>query len=222
MIKRIVMLGAPGSGKGTWSKILSDTLSLPHISSGDLFRHELAIGSDLGKKVRHFLDNGLLVPDDVTIALVEKTICEGKGRDGFILDGFPRTIAQAEALGQFLSERDLSLDAVIDLVVDEAILIERTLARLICTQCGQPYNALSMVPMVEGVCDVCGGPVIRRSDDTEETLKKRFKAYYEQTEPLISYYREQGLLVEFFNTSPPDEATKNEMLKLLGLADESR
>lgn len=221
MVKRIIMLGAPGSGKGTWSKVLSDTLSLPHISSGDLFRHELKVESELGEKVRHYLENGLLVPDGVTIALVEKTICEGAGKDGFILDGFPRTIFQAEALERFLDERQLSIDAVIDLVVDEAVLIERILSRMVCTKCGKPYNTTSMVPMVEGVCDDCQGPVIKRSDDTEETLKKRFKAYHDETEPLVSYYRERGMLIEFSNTAPPGEATKNELLGLLGLGQDN-
>lgn len=217
MMKRIVLLGAPGSGKGTWSKILSESLSLLHISSGDLFRMELANDTALGREVRSCIEQGALVPDEVTIQLVKKSLVKGRGREGFILDGFPRTIRQAEALDEILDEAGLKIDAVVDLAVDEETLIERTLSRLVCLDCGQPYNTTTMKPKVEGVCDVCGGKVVRRSDDTEETVQRRLKAYHEQTEPLIDYYEAQGKLLVFANTAMPGVAAQREMLALLGL-----
>ncbi len=217
MVKRIVMLGPPGSGKGTWSKILSDSLSLPHISSGDLFREELAQDSPLGREIRSYIESGALVPDDVTVRLVGQAIREGPGRKGFILDGFPRTLVQAEALEAILEEEGTVIDAVIELDIPEDILIERALARMVCVECGQPYHAVVMRPVTEGVCDRCGGKVIRRSDDTAETLKQRLKTYHEQTEPLVGYYRDRGKLVVYSRTQPPGVESKNEMAGLLGL-----
>lgn len=214
-------MGPPGSGKGTWSKIISDALGLAHISSGDLFRQELALDTELGRKIRATVEGGRLVSDDVTIALIEKVIREGVGREGFVLDGFPRTLAQAGALESILESEGVSLDAVVNLEVDESILIERTLARLVCLDCGQPYNAISMRPEEEGVCDRCGGRVVRRSDDTEETLKERFKAYHDQTEPLIGFYRDLGKLKLYSNTSPPGPDTKMELALLLGLPEDA-
>ena len=217
MIKRIIMLGPPGSGKGTWAKILSDSLSLPHISSGDLFREELAEDSPLGREIRSYVEGGTLVPDDVTIRLIEQAITEGPGREGFILDGFPRTLVQAQALEAILEEEGTGIDTVIELDIPEEILIERALARMVCVECGQPYHAEVLRPKTEGVCDRCGGKVVRRSDDTAETLKQRFKTYHELTEPLIDYYKDQGKLVAYSRTQPPGAESKKEMARLLGL-----
>ena len=214
-------MGPPGSGKGTWSKIISDRLALPHIASGDLFRQELAQETPLGLQIRATMEAGKLVQDEVTIGLIEKVIRQGPGSQGFILDGFPRTLVQAEALESILASQALQLDAVINLAVDESILIERTLARMVCLDCGQPYNALTMRPQEEGVCDRCGGRVVRRSDDTEDTLKERFRTYHEATEPLIEFYRDKGLLRIFSNTEPPGDKTKAELAGLLGLAADS-
>jgi adenylate kinase len=140
MGKRLILLGAPGSGKGTWSKILSDEKGLPHIATGDLFRAELAAKTPLGRKVKSFMDQGALVPDELTLLLVEKALSDERAVNGFILDGFPRTIPQAEALTEFLEKRGQAIDMVINIVVDESVLIERTLSRLVCIKCGQPYN----------------------------------------------------------------------------------
>ncbi len=215
MIKRIVLTGAPGSGKGTWSKILSDRFLLPHISSGDLFRAEMAAQSPLGQEIRSYVDSGSLVPDDLTIQLIKEVIVEGAGSQGFILDGFPRTLAQARALDQILEGCGQKLDLVIDIDVEEPVLIQRALSRFICQDCGQPYNTTTMQPATPDVCDRCGGKVVRRGDDTEETLKRRLAAYQEETAPLAGYYDLQGKRVVFANSGPPDQAAQEELLELM-------
>ncbi|HZK28871.1 MAG TPA: adenylate kinase [Clostridia bacterium] len=216
MGKRFVLIGAPGSGKGTWSKILSDACSLTHISSGDLFRRELADDSPLGREVRSYVEQGALVPDELTIQLMQNAFAQGVGREGFILDGFPRTMSQAEGLDRILAETGVKLDAVIALDIDEEILIQRTLARRVCGVCGQPYNTTVMRPAKEGICDRCGGEVVRRSDDTEETLRRRVLAYQKETAPLVDYYRERSKLIVFENNGPPDEAKQQELFRMLG------
>jgi len=215
MMKRIVMMGAPGSGKGTWSKFLSDRFSLPHISSGDLFRRELAGDSPLGREIRSYVERGQLVPDDVTIQLIKEVLAEGEGRDGFILDGFPRTIAQAEVLDQILADEGHELDAVIEVEVSEQVIIQRALGRFVCEDCGQPYNTTTMKPVTEDVCDRCGGRIVRRGDDTEETLKLRLETYRVNTAPLTGYYRQKEKLVVFPNDGPPDCQAQRDLLLLL-------
>lgn len=206
------MLGAPGSGKGTWSKILSDHFALPHISTGDLFRRELAEDTELGREARSYMERGALVPDELTIRLLKKALCPESGDHGFVLDGYPRTIPQAKALTKLLAELGVELDAVIDIVVDEDLLVQRTLSRLICSDCGQPYNTTSMRPKKDCICDRCGGRVTRRSDDTEETLRLRLEEYHLQTKPLIEYYCGRGKLITYNNDSFPDETAKQAML----------
>ncbi len=213
------MLGAPGSGKGTWSKFLSDALGLPHISSGDLFRRELAKDSPLGRQLRSYLDEGKLVPDDLTIRLLGQEIIEGTGQQGFILDGFPRTMAQAEALDALLLDSGQAIDRVVEIQVSEQVIIGRALSRFVCEGCGQPYNTTTMKPQVEGICDRCGGRIVRRSDDNEQTLKQRLKAYREKTAPLTDYYQQQGKLAVFPNDGPPDRKAQQELLELLGQAE---
>jgi adenylate kinase len=215
MGKRLILLGAPGSGKGTWSKILSDEKGLPHIATGDLFRAELAAKTPLGRKVKSFMDQGALVPDELTLLLVEKALSDERAVNGFILDGFPRTIPQAEALTEFLEKRGQAIDMVINIVVDESVLIERTLSRLVCIKCGQPYNTMNMKPAVEGKCDHCAGDVVHRSDDTEETLRKRLEAYRASTAPLIDYYKERDLLVAFTNDCPLNEEMRNRLFSMV-------
>ncbi len=215
MMKRIVMMGAPGSGKGTWSKFLSDRFSLPHISSGDLFRRELAGDSTLGREIRSYVEQGQLVPDDVTTQLIKGVLAEGEGREGFILDGFPRTIAQAEALDQILEDGGHELDAVIEVEVSEPVIIQRALSRFVCEDCGQPYNNTTMKPVTEDVCDRCGGRIVRRGDDTEETLKLRLEAYRVNTAPLTGYYRQREKLLVFPNDGPPDCQAQRDLLLLL-------
>ncbi len=215
MKKRLIMLGAPGSGKGTWSKIISDAKELTHIATGDLFRAELAAQTPLGLEVKSYMEQGALVPDELTIKLVEKALTGEKASEGFVLDGFPRTIPQAEALEEILAKHNLAIDAVVDLAIDEDVLIERTLSRLVCSKCGQPYNTKNMTPKVEGICDRCGGEVIHRSDDTEETIRKRLEAYHTNTAPLIDYYRERDLLVTFSNEGPPNEETRDLLFSII-------
>jgi len=183
----------------------------------------LAKDSPLGQEIRTYVESGGLVPDEVTIRLVEQELLEGEGSRGFILDGFPRTIGQAEALDAILEKAGVSIDLVVDIDVSESVIIERALSRFVCADCGQPYNKTSMKEKVEGICDRCGGRIIRRGDDTEETLKHRLAAYHEKTAPLIGYYRQQGKLAVFPNDGPPDDEAKADLLALLGeAADGSR
>lgn len=211
---RIVFLGAPGSGKGTISSVMSDELQIAHISTGDLFRKHLAEKTELGVLAERYMSEGKLVPDDVTVGMVNVRLQEDDARNGFIFDGFPRTLGQAEALDRMLAELGLTLDAVVDLVVPEEELFRRITTRRVCKQCGQIYNVLTMPTKVEGVCDVCGGEVIQRADDNEETLRKRLDVYYAQTEPLIAYYRDQGLLLSFDNVNKEGSGV-SEVLSLI-------
>ncbi len=215
MGKRLILLGAPGSGKGTWSKIISDEKGLAHIATGDLFRAELAAETPLGREVKSYMEQGALVPDELTIRLVEQALTGKSASSGFVLDGFPRTIPQAEALAEMLEKRGQAIDLVINLVIDESILIERTLSRLVCVKCGQPYNTKNMAPAVEGTCDHCGGAVVHRSDDTETTLKKRLLAYHVSTAPLIDYYEERDLLVTFSNDGSPSDEKRNRLFAMI-------
>ena len=195
MMKRIVMMGAPGSGKGTWSKFLSDRFSLPHISSGDLFRRELAGDSPLGREIRSYVEQGQLVPDDITVRIIEKRLNSPEAQKGFVLDGFPRNLAQAEALKSILEEKGQHLDLVIDLLVPQEELLDRSRTRRVCSKCGRSYNLKLNPPKVEGKCDVCGGDLVTRQDDKEDTVRERFRVYHEETEPLREYYMKSGILV---------------------------
>lgn len=215
MGKRLILLGAPGSGKGTWSKIISDEKCLAHIATGDLFRAELAAETPLGREVKSYMEQGALVPDELTIRLVEKALTDGKAAQGFVLDGFPRTIAQAEALAELLAKRGWAIDLVINIVIDEDVLVERALSRLVCIKCGQPYNSKHMAPAMEGKCDHCAGEVVQRSDDTEETLRKRLQAYHASTAPLVDYYKERDLLVVFTNDSPPNDEMRDRLFSII-------
>jgi len=186
---RIVLLGPPGAGKGTYASRLTVKLGVPHISTGDIVREEIRKQTDLGKKLKDYSDRGVLVPDEIIIRLLaerlEKPDCNG----GFILDGFPRTISQAEAL-----ERIAKIDLVINLVVPDEIIITRLSNRLICSKCGAIYNLLTLKPKKDMICDRCGGNLYRREDDKPEVIKERLNVYRRQTEPLIEYYSKKGLL----------------------------
>jgi adenylate kinase len=189
----LVLLGPPGAGKGTQAKLLEDSRSLVKLSTGDMLRAAVAAGTELGRKAGDIMERGQLVPDDLVIGLIAERIDAEKEGSGFILDGFPRTIAQAEALDRLFAERGKKLDKVIVMEVDDDALVERIAGRFACANCGEGYHDLYKLPKVEGVCDRCGGTqFVRRKDDNEEVVRARLKAYHAQTEPLIDYYTRQG------------------------------
>jgi len=188
----LVLLGPPGAGKGTQAKRLQDLRSLVQLSTGDMLRAAVAAGTDLGRQAGQLMEQGQLVPDALVIGLIAESMDEGEDGAGFILDGFPRTIGQAEALDTLLQSRGEAVDRVVVIEVDDDALVARITGRFTCASCGEGYHELFKTPKVEGVCDVCGGTKFsRRADDTEEVVRKRLKAYHAQTEPLIGYYKAQ-------------------------------
>jgi len=193
---RIVLLGAPGAGKGTLAKDLVGLFNVPHISTGDMFREAVASGSELGKQVQHILNSGALVPDEIVNKLVRERISRPDCKDGFILDGYPRTVQQASALDEMLKETGQKLDAVLYLRVSEDVVVKRLTNRRVCPKCGRIYNLLSMPPKNDELCDDCGIRLVQRDDDKEEVVRNRFKVYNEMTAPLIDYYKKKGTLVE--------------------------
>ncbi|MGB5933865.1 MAG: adenylate kinase [Anaerolineae bacterium] len=192
----LILLGPPGAGKGTQAALLSQRLGTPHVASGDLFREAMKKGTGWGKKARSYMERGVLVPDEVTNAMIEKRLKESDCAQGVILDGFPRTIEQARALEGILAERGKKIDRVLLIQVSEGTLIERLSGRRTCRRCQANYHILFNPPQKEGVCDKCGGDLYQRSDDREETVRRRFRVYSEETAPLIDHYRRQGLLTE--------------------------
>ena len=192
----IVLVGAPGSGKGTQAARLSAQLKLPHIATGDLFRDNLRQSTDLGKLAKTYMDRGELVPDDVTEAMVEERLSRADAADGFILDGFPRSLAQAQALSDMLARQNRRLAGVVCIKVNDEAIILRLSGRLICRQCQAPYHTFFKPPRRTGVCDTCGGELYQRSDDNADTVRTRLTTFHQQTEPLVAYYRDAGLLHE--------------------------
>jgi len=192
----IVLLGPPASGKGTQAARLREVLNLPHVASGDLFRENLKNETELGLKAKFYMDRGDLVPDDVTIAMVMERLSRPDCAGGALLDGFPRTIAQAEALDQALVARGHRISLVPNVAVPDEVLIERVSGRRLCRVCGEAYHVKFNPPKQPGVCDNDGGELYQRDDDRPETVRQRLKVYWEQTSPLIDYYRRQGVLVE--------------------------
>ena len=202
---KIIMLGAPGAGKGTQAKQIADKYAIPHISTGDIFRANLKAGTELGKKAKEYMDQGLLVPDELTCDLVMDRIGQDDCKNGFVLDGFPRTIPQAEALDAALTKINQKMDYAIDVDVPDENIVNRMSGRRACLNCGATYHIVSIPTKVEGVCDRCGSPVVLRDDDQPETVKKRLDVYHEQTQPLIDYYKEQNILRTVDGTQPMDE-----------------
>lgn len=197
MKKNIILMGPPGAGKGTAAKQLQSAFNLVHISTGDMFREAMKEGTELGKLAKTFIDHGDLVPDDVTIGIVKERLSKDDCANGFLLDGFPRTLVQAEALNKISKEINRPIDVVVNLDCDEAELVRRISGRRVCKSCGAPYHITSMKPKVEGVCDKCGGPLFQRADDNEESLKVRLHHYVSSTKPLLDYYSNLGLLKNF-------------------------
>lgn len=191
----LILLGPPGAGKGTQAQLLKDRHKLVQLSTGDMLRATAASGSELGQKVKAIMASGALVPDEIIIAMIAERIARPDCAAGFILDGFPRTTGQAEALDRMLAEKGLGLDAVIELKVDDAALVQRISGRYSCASCGAGYHDTNKKPRVAGVCDICGGTTfVRREDDKAETVKARLDAYGRQTAPLLPYYKARGVL----------------------------
>ena len=202
---KIIMLGAPGAGKGTQAKQIADKYSIPHISTGDIFRANLKEGTELGKKAKEYMDQGLLVPDELTCDLVMDRISQEDCKNGFVLDGFPRTIPQAEALDAALSKIGQKMDYALDVDVPDDNIINRMSGRRACLNCGATYHIVSIPTKVEGVCDRCGNQVVLRDDDQPETVKKRLEVYHAQTQPLIDYYKKQDILKTVDGTQPMEQ-----------------
>lgn len=201
---KIVMLGAPGAGKGTQAKKIAGRYRIPHISTGDIFRANIKEGTQLGKKAREYMDQGLLVPDELVVDLVVDRLKQEDCKDGYVLDGFPRTIPQAESLTAALEGLGEKLDYAINIEVPDEAIIHRMSGRRACINCGATYHLEYIPTKVEGICDVCGSKLVLRDDDKPETVKKRLDVYHEQTQPLIEYYTKAGTLVEIDGTQSMD------------------
>jgi adenylate kinase len=191
----IVLIGPPGAGKGTQAEYIKAKYPYAHISTGDMFRAAVNKGTKMGKEAQKYMSEGKLVPDEVTIGIVEERLKEDDCREGFLLDGFPRTIVQAEALDELMAAMDRKIDCVINISVPESVLIDRMVGRVSCKNCGTVYNLKFNPPLQADQCDKCGGNLVQRSDDNSETAVNRLKVYFEQTSPLLEYYNNHGLLV---------------------------
>ena len=197
MLKNIILMGPPGAGKGTLAKQLKQALNLVHISTGDMFRENIKGGTELGLLAKSYIDRGDLVPDQVTIDMLKDRLAKEDCANGFLLDGFPRTLPQAEALERLSKEINRPIEVVVNLDCNNEELIRRISGRRVCKNCGAPYHVVTMKPKVEGVCDLCGGPLYQRADDNEEALKVRLDHYVHDTKPLLDFYAERGLLKNF-------------------------
>ena len=205
----LILMGLPGAGKGTQAEHIVEQYGLPHISTGDMFRSAIKEQTDLGKKAKSYMDAGELVPDDVTIGIVNERLNKQDCQNGFLLDGFPRTTAQAEALDGILTRTNRKIDAVLYINVDKGSLLERLTGRRVCSSCGATYHVIFNPPKVEGVCDKCGGELYQREDDSEETVNARLEVNEKQQEPLLNFYRNKGSLYEIDGNRNIDDVFKS-------------
>ena len=201
---RTILLGAPGAGKGTQAARIVEKYNIPHISTGDIFRDNIKRQTELGMRAQEYMNKGELVPDDLTCEIATTRLLEDDCVNGFLLDGFPRTVYQAEKLEEFLEKHGQKLDKVINVDVDEEALIARLTGRRICKNCGATFHVVNIPPKVEGICDNCGNNLIQRDDDSEETARNRLSVYAEQTMPLIDFYKDKGTLVEIDGEGDPE------------------
>ncbi|MBB2909452.1 adenylate kinase [Streptosporangium becharense] len=207
---RLVLVGPPGAGKGTQAQFIASNLSIPKISTGDIFRANVSGGTELGKLAKEYMDRGDLVPDEVTIAMVRDRLSESDAQDGFLLDGFPRNVPQAEILKKMLAEFGVALDIVLELVVDDEEVVRRLAGRRTCGQCGRIWH-VDFDDKKDDICDACEGRLYQRDDDKEETVRHRLEVYQEQTAPLVSFYADEGILVGVDATGPVEEVTQRAM-----------
>ncbi len=202
---RLVLLGPPGAGKGTQATSIAKKYNIPHISTGDIFRKNIKDKTELGNKAKEYMDKGLLVPDNLVVAIVEERLKEADCKDGFLLDGFPRTVEQAEALDKSLASMVVSLDKVLNIEVNKEILVNRAVGRRICKECGATYHIEFNPPKKEDICDQCDGSLYQRADDNAETVSKRIEVYLNQTQPLIDYYTKKGIIATVDGQQPIDK-----------------
>lgn len=211
---RCLIMGAPGAGKGTYAEGICEYFGIPHISTGDIFRQAMQEETPMGLLAKSYIDKGHLVPDDVTNQIIKERLDKSDCLDGFLLDGYPRTIQQADCFGTMLKEMNLKLDFVINLVVNDDLIVSRIVNRRLCPTCGKGYNLLTLKPKKDGVCDVCGSTLYQRKDDNEETIKARLAVYNEQTKPLIDYYTKEGNILNLNGEGEANAVTK-EIIKTL-------
>ena len=212
---RLIMLGAPGAGKGTQAKVISEKYGIPHISTGDIFRANIKNETELGLKAKAYMDQGLLVPDELVVDLVANRFENDDCKNGFVLDGFPRTIPQAVALDSALEKMDVKIDFAVDVDVPDEAITKRMSGRRACVGCGSTYHVVTIPPTVEGICDRCGGALIQRDDDKEETVLKRLDVYHAQTQPLIDYYKAKNVLASI-DGDRDMKAITEAIVKILG------
>jgi adenylate kinase len=205
---RLVLVGPPGAGKGTQAQFIASHFAVPKISTGDIFRANVSEGTELGLEARKYMDAGDLVPDEVTIAMVRDRLGEDDATEGFLLDGFPRTVHQAEVLDEMLAEKGAALDVVLELVVDDDEVVRRLSGRRTCRRCGHVWHQDFDPPVTEGTCDRCGGELFQRDDDSEDTIRHRLEVYADQTSPLIGFYGDRGLLRGVDATGPVEDVTE--------------
>jgi adenylate kinase len=211
---RLVLVGPPGAGKGTQAEFISAHLSVPKISTGDIFRANVSQGTPLGKEAKKYMDAGDLVPDEITIGMVVSRLEEDDARKGFLLDGFPRNVPQAKTFSDMLLSGGTPLDVVLELVVDDDEVVRRLSGRRTCRNCGHIWHLDFDPPSADGVCDICGGELFQRDDDKPETIRHRLEVYYEQTAPLVGYYAEAGVLVGIDAMGPVDDVTERALAAL--------